>query len=564
MLNVTLNIDFGNEKDEKELKNIPGSNLWEITLNVPCSEQAIRYYYCIEFDLSIQFNFWRFGKFKVLEKSKELNTVVFIYRGESSSEIQLAFDEEIEEGYFSICYHILKSAKSGEELEYMTQMKEIEEISSFLMDNQKDRVLKRMIQAVQAEQLTLPVNYAVFVSFLLHASTSSKLQDNLPCGFAKSIMVGCSSLNVECIPKTQKDGFIAALEKVYKCADGEKANIISFCDYMYPRFDADICCRLLTNWRSSQRDPKDLLPQDDKNAGNILKSLVEKICQQWGSLKELRFLEKLQRYLSLNFQIEIVKLTSSKIGSIDTSIEILHSTCEIKLLEMSKNGEILNIIDLWDKIILCPFLNTEVMRRKTEKALLESLDKAREPQLKKSFDKLEELCQYGALFLEKDSKLSLLRKFATSMDVNIHSLLALCLKEKSYHDIPRDDVEGVVLTWFDHASEHHCGKLFRKHTISDSVLKLYSYVGNILSNDWFQSHDSLFKKLEQKAFEYLKGVDTIDILKAVPKMEKLHNEPIENLFSDHIQALFKEGIDNGDIIKQDLFEHTKTCELNSK
>lgn len=258
MLNVTLNIDFGNKSDEKELKNIPGSNLWEITLNVPSSEQAIKYQYCIEFDLTLQFNLWRFGKFRLLEKSKELNTAVFTYHGESSSEIQLAFDEEIEEGYFSICYHILKSAKSGEELEYMTQMKEIEEIASFLMDNQKDRVLKRMIQAVQAEQLTLPVNYAVFVSFLLHASTSSKLQDNLPCGFAKAIMVGCSSLNVECIPKTQKDGFIAALEKVYRCADREKSNIISFCDYMYPRFDADICCRLLTNWRSSQKNPKRL------------------------------------------------------------------------------------------------------------------------------------------------------------------------------------------------------------------------------------------------------------------------------------------------------------------
>lgn len=563
MLNVTIHIDVGKVYDEKELKNITGSNLWGVTLNIPCDEQFIKYYYCIEFASTFQINFGFLGKIRFLEKSKEHKTVTFTSRGESTSEIQLAFCEEVEDGYFSLCYHIIKSSKSGAELEHMTEMKELKEISGFLTNDQKDRVLSKMIQAMQKEQLTLPVNYAVFVSFLLHAATS-KLQDILPYGFAKAIMGGCYSLDIEYIPKTEKDGFITILEKVYKCADRENANILSFCDYIYPRVDADICCKLLSNWRSSQKDCIDLLPKDDKSAGNILKSLVEKICQQWGPLKELRFLEKIQRYSSLDFQIEILKLTSSKIGSIDASLEILHSTCEIKLLEMSKNGEIVNIIDMWDTILLCPFFKTDTMRTKTEKYLLESLDKARESQLKKSFVKLEELCLFGTLFLEKDSKLALLRKFATSMDVDIHSLVALCLKEKSSHDIPRDEVEDIVLIWFDHASEHHCGKLFKRHTVSDSLLKLYSYVGNILSNDWLQSHDSLLKKLEQKAFDYLKGVDTLDILKAVPKMEKLDNEPIEDLFSDHIQALFKEGIDNGDIIKQDLFEHTKTCDVNSK
>lgn len=62
-------------------------------------------------------------------------------------------------------------------------------------------------------------------------------------------MVGCFLLNVECILKIQKDGFIVVLEKVYKCVDGEKVNIILFCDYMYFCFDVDICCRLLINWR---------------------------------------------------------------------------------------------------------------------------------------------------------------------------------------------------------------------------------------------------------------------------------------------------------------------------
>lgn len=70
-----------------------------------------------------------------------------------------------------------------------------------------------------------------------------------------------------------------------------------------------------------------------------------------------------------------MKLIFSKIGLIDILIEILYLICEIKLFEMLKNGEILNIIDLWDKIIFCLFLNMEVMCRKIEKVFLESLDK---------------------------------------------------------------------------------------------------------------------------------------------------------------------------------------------
>lgn len=557
-------IEMGEQSDEIELKNITGSNLWEVIFNVPPCEQLVRYYYCIDFDLSVHLNFGYFGKFRILEKNKEFKTGVFISRGESSSEIQLAFCEEVEEGYFSLCYHILKSAISGEEIEYMTQMKEMKDISAFLMDNQKDVVLKKMIQRVQNEQLTRPVNCAVFISFLLHASTPSTLRDILPCGFASSLLHGCSTLKVECIPKAQTQEFIMMLEKVYRCSDKEQANAFSFCDYMYPRFDADICGKLLSNLRSTQKDPFNLLPHDDKSTGEILHSLVQKICQKWGSDKEARFLAKLQRCLPLDFQIELVKLTSRKIGSVDTLNDIVHSTCSRKLLEMSKKGEIVDIITKWDTILLSPFLNTDEMRKTTEKCLLESLDKAKEHQLKISFHKLEELCLLGKLFLDTDSKILLLKKFALSMDVDIHSLVALCLEEKGYQDIPRNEVETIVLTWFDHASEHHCGKIFKGHTLSDSLLKLYTYVGKILSNDWFQSYEPLLKKLEEKAFEYLKGVDTIDILKAVPKMEKLDSEHVEDIFRNHVHALFKEGIKNGDIIKQDLFEHIKTCEVNSK
>lgn len=71
------------------------------------------------------------------------------------------------------------------------------------------------------------------------------------------------------------------------------------------------------------------------------------------------------------------------------------------------------------------------------------------------------------------------------MDVNIYFLLVFCLKEKSYYDIFRDDVEGVVFIWFDYVLEYYCGKLFKKYIILDFVLKFYLYVGNIFLNDWF-------------------------------------------------------------------------------
>lgn len=71
-----------------------------------------------------------------------------------------------------------------------------------------------------------------------------------------------------------------------------------------------------------------------------------------------------------------MKLIFSKIGLIDILIEILYFICEIKLFEMLKNGEIVNIIDLWDKILFyCLFLNMDVMCKKIEKVFLESLDK---------------------------------------------------------------------------------------------------------------------------------------------------------------------------------------------
>lgn len=270
-----------------------------------------------------------------------------------------------------------------------------------------------------------------------------------------------------------------------------------------------------------------------------------------------------QRSLTLDLQIELLKeLKLDKRHNLDASFEILHSVCVRKLVELSKKGNVEGIIHEWNNIACLGFLDEDKMREITGKYLLESLDKAKEHQLNKSFVELEELCMHGTLFVETDSKTRLLLKCATSLDVDIHSLVALCLRDKKYHDIPLDEVENIVLTWFDHASEHHCGKIFKGYKPSDSLLKLYSYVGDILSNDWFQSNDTILKKLERKAFEYLKEVGVNDILKAVPKMEEEDNSPVEDIFINHIYALFKEGIESGDILKQELFEQTRFCEVN--
>lgn len=70
--------------------------------------------------------------------------------------------------------------------------------------------------------------------------------------------------------------------------------------------------------------------------------------------------------------------------------------------------------------------------------------------------------------------------------------------------------------------------------------------------------------MDRKAFEYLKEVGVNDVMKAVPKMESKTNAILEDIFIDHIHTLFIEGIENGDIVKQELFEQIKKCEVNSK
>lgn len=47
-------------------------------------------------------------------------------------------------------------------------------------------------------------------------------------------------------------------------------------------------------------------------------------------------------------------------------------------------------------------------------------------------------------------------------------------------------------------------------------------------------------------------------------MEILEDEHLEDMLKNHINELFKEGIKNGDLSKQDLFGHIKTSEVNSR
>lgn len=554
------------EIEGARLENIPGTKLWEVCVNISCSERNIKYYYCIIFDSSVKINFGFFGKVTFVEKTKEFRTVSFYDSTSSSLITQMAAVDGFEEGFHSHCCYILKSVKDGEEQKYMAQLNELKKFSFHFTYEEKEKVMTKIIKECS---LYKRASYVVLVCFLSQiCKPMLNLQKLMDYQNANTIFHLCSSISIQCIPPLQQGEFVEMMEQVYKCAYNEGASFLSFCNFMYPCLGPEFCLKMLSKWRSSGNGSIRLLPPNDEYAKQVLKSVVRKMFEyadpQSGFSKEDKFLENLQRTLTFDFQIYLVEeLMLNKGLKLDTPFHILHSACERKLAEFSKKGDIVGIIYEWNKIVCCAYLDEDKMREKTEKYLLESLDKAQEHQLSESFAKLEELCMHGTLFIETDSKTMLLRKCAISLDVDIHSLVAFCLKDKTYHDIPRDEVENIVLTWFEHASEHHCGKIFKGYKPSDSLLKLYSYVGDILLNDWFQSDDKILKKLKRKAFEYLKEVGVEDIVKTVAKMEKKVNAQIENIFIDHVYALLKEGIENEDILKQELFEQTKHCEVNS-
>ena len=235
-------------------------------------------------------------------------------------------------------------------------------------------------------------------------------------------------------------------------------------------------------------------------------------------------------------------------------------------LELSREGKIVEIIDAWEKIYHCSEISVDKVRDRAEKCLLESFDKASKnhDHLKVAYQKLKEVCMHGTLFSEIDSKIKLMKKCAVSLDKDIHALVVLCLNETSFHDIPNKDVENIVLHWFDQASKRHCGLNFNRNELSDSLVRLYAYVGEIYSNEWLSSHTELMEQMDAKTYNCLKTFHVVDVIKAIPKMEQFENQPIEDVFKTHIHQLFKIGLENGDITKQDLIGHTKKFLVNSK
>lgn len=565
VIHVDIYIERWNGIENHSMNNITGSNLWEIGLIVPCLQPFTKYYFMIEVDSSFYLNFGSLGKFRIHEKTKVSKTVDFECRRESSLEIQLAFCEKTgkKEGYFSLCYNILKFANSGKELECMAQMAQMEDISVFLDEKQREAILIKMIEVMQTEKLTKSINCAVFVSFLLHAHRSLHLMGILPNQFAKTIMNGVSSMNSGHIPKTKRDAFIDMLKKVYRCADRDDANYLSFCNYMYPCFDAVFCLELLSCWKPPQKDFDYLMPKCDKRAMHILESLVDKICRQWGSFKEEELLCKIQQFLSLKMQTKLIEFSSNKVNLPDTTAYIIQSTCKKELQEISTKGEIVDIITEWDDISTCNFLDTDEIRDMAEKCFLKCIEKAKKSQVEKSYDKLKDVCLFGKLFM-RDSKSQLLEKFVTSKDERFHSLVPLCLKKERYQDIPKHDMDNIVINWFDHALEHFCKYTSKENNLPGLLHKLYTYVAEIMGIACLQSHERLLTKLRRKAFEYLKDIDIVEVVKAVPCMDRMDCLLIEDLFRDHIRTLFKEALENQDISKHDLFCHTKTCAVNQR
>lgn len=565
VLHVDIYIERWGTMENLSMRNKTGSNLWEGSIIVSCLQPLTRYYFMIEVDSSFYLNLGFLGKCRIHEKSKVSKTIVFQCRRESSLEIQLAFCDKTgkEEGYFSLCYNILKSAKSGNELECMTQMAQMKDISDFLNEKQRNAILLRMIKVVQTEKLTKSINCALFVSFLLHAHRSLQLMDMIQNQFAKIIMNGFSSMNVGYIPKAQLDAFIDMLKMVYRCADGEDANYFSFCNCMYPCFGAVFCLEFLSCSKRSQKEFDYLMPKSDARAIHILQSLVDKICGQWGSFKEEQLLCKIQQLLSLKMQTKLIEFSSNIVDVPATTTDILQSACKKKLQEISTKGELVDIITEWYEISNCIFLDTDEIRDLTEKCLLKCIDKAKKYKVEKSYDKLKDMCLFGKLFMG-DSKGQLLRTFVTSIDERFHSFVPLFLKTERYQNIPRNDLDNIVLNWFDHALDHFCKYTSNENDLPGLLHKVYAYVAEIMGIACLQSHDRLSAQLRRKAFEYLKDIDIVEVVKVVPYMERLDCRLIEDLFRDHIKTLFNEALENQDISKHDLFCHTKTCAVNQK
>lgn len=542
------------------LENIGGTNLWQGIIRIPTNKQHV------EIGVSFKFNSsWRLGTVKFHEQNKESKFKTRLFPVESLLIIQS--DENREAEYCSHCLYILRSAKDSEELECMTQTKMLEKMSQGLSRKQKERILKKIIEIVEKGLEIRRANSAAFLCFLSQMDIStSELKNMMPINLAKQVFQQC--LSTICTPNSIQ-GMFATMENVYKSAFREEANFMSYCSYMYDFFGPKTSCYMLSKWKS-ENGLTTLLPSNPEYSRQTLKSLVEKVFhsfeEDYEISKEINFLKELQVSLTLELQIELIKdLESRKISPFDVHLGIFNSSYEKKMNEFSRKGEVNQIVCEWNRIASCPLLYADKLREKTKKYLISSFDKTTDLQLQNACSLLTQLCVNGTLFTDAVSKHQMMQQMATSLNENFHSLLPVCLNKWTLEDIPNEDVETIVISWFSHALKHHCNQKFTRNKVSTSLLKLYLYVDKISSHPLLQSESDLKRKLDRKTIDYLKKeLEIVDIVNSVPEMAKLENGPTENMFRDHIRELFTQGLQNKDLEKQTLFQHIRIKEVDSQ
>lgn len=547
--------------DKVYLKNIVGTNLWQVFVSIPITKQHVQFCVSFKFDSS-----WKLGKLKVIENNTELETKMSSLSAESPLIIQLVSEENREEEYCSHLLYILRFANHNEELDCMTQIKALEKMSWGLNQKQREGILKKTIQTVKEGMQIRGAKSSAFLCFLSQMNIPTvRLQQIMPVHIANQVFNQC--LSIICTPNSIQCLF-ETIENVYKIAFRGEANFLSYCSYMYHWFGPKTSCHMLSKWKC-ENNLSTLLPRNREISRQTLKSLVEKVFhsfdESYDISEEMDFLQKLQGSLTLELQIELVKdLELRKITQIDMHLGILYSFYEKKMNELSRKGDVHSIICDWNRISSCLFLSADKLREKTKKYLIDSFNKTSDSQLQDACSLLQELCANGTLFTDAVSKLQMMNKMAISSNEHFHLLLPACLKEWTTQDIPTDDVEIILLNWFSHALKHHCKRKSKRDKASSSLLKLYFYVDKISLHPLLRSESDLRRKLDRKAFDFLKEFEIIDIVNFVPEMARLETGPTENMFKDHIRELFKQGLQNEDLQKQNLFQHIRTKEINSQ
>lgn len=548
------------------MRQVLGTHLWEVGVEIPQRDHGFHYYYLIECDASIRIMTWKLFKDTKTNKTEEFFSM--------QSDVHLEFasqdGRDVEDAYYSHCYHIVKSVINGQEIRFMKEMDEMNRFSFYLTYEGTRNIIQTMVQIMQEEGLMMRGNCMVFVSFLVQVYyRDMDLHTIMSTKFASSILHQCAMVPKGCFPLS-KGVYYKVFELLYIAAENDRPNLLSFFNYMYPLYDAEMCSKMLSDHNRGTQSMCSIksLHGDIEAAKKIVKDLVGRIVQQakgCGNSKELLFLEKLQRNVMFDLQIVMCEaLISEGTHSYTTSLEILQTSCEILLLENAKKGDILGVIEEWETMKRCSFISHDKIQDKVEKIILESFKKADLDQIKKSYPKLKEVCIYGSLFHDNDTKVKLLRKFALSMNRDVHFLVAECLLEERFQGIPEKDADEIVFSWFEYAYKYHCGFSHKRKQLSAFLISLYAYLSDVVSNPWLSTHTELLETLKEKTFEYLKEEDFLDIIKAMSEIEKGMEETTEDIFRAQIQALFQEGLENGDINKHYLFGQTKDCVVNSR